>query len=104
MLKLKIEFQVTILLVIIGGMAITLGYLSYRSISEIVSSIHMEAIPDKYLYQIKDLASDLNSLENDIRLYILTNNPDDLESVKEIQNQLVLNIDFHSPNRPYSSY
>ncbi len=72
MKKLKIEIQVTILTICIAVAVIGSGFLAYESLSKIVDTIHKEARPDLKLLLIKDIASDLNEVENTIRLYSLT--------------------------------
>ncbi|HZL09798.1 MAG TPA: response regulator [Prolixibacteraceae bacterium] len=72
MKKLKIEIQVTILTICIAVAVAVSGYLAYQSFSQIVDSIHKEARPDLKLLLIKDIASDLNEVENTVRLYSLT--------------------------------
>ena len=72
MKKLKIEIQVTILTICIAVAVIISGYLAWQSLSKIVDTIHKEARPDLKLLLIKDIASDLNEVENTIRLYSLT--------------------------------
>ena len=72
MKKLKIEIQVTILTICIAIAVIVSGYLAYQSLSKIVDTIHKEARPDLKLLLIKDIAADLNQVENTIRLYSLT--------------------------------
>ncbi len=74
MKKLKIEIQVTILTIGIAVAVIVSGYLAYQSLSRIVDAIHKAARPDLKLILIKDIASDLNEVENTIRLYSLTGN------------------------------
>jgi signal transduction histidine kinase/CheY-like chemotaxis protein len=77
MMKFRIEIQIALLAFIIGTAVLTAGYLAYESMSQIVSSIHREAQPDNRLFLIKDLNADLASMENNVRLYILTDNEED---------------------------
>ncbi|HEY3373328.1 MAG TPA: hypothetical protein VGK10_20965, partial [Prolixibacteraceae bacterium] len=72
MKKIKIEIQITILTFCIAIAVIVSGYLAYQSLSKIVDTIHKEARPDLKLLLIKDIAADLNEVENTIRLYSLT--------------------------------
>lgn len=72
MKKLKIEIQITILTICIAIAVIVSGYLAFQSLSKIVNTIHKEARPDLKLLLIKDIAADLNEVENTIRLYSLT--------------------------------
>ncbi len=79
MSKLKIEFQITVLIIIIGIVVVTIGYFSYKSLSQIVQSIQQGTRPDNKIYIIKDIASDLMALENTVRLYGLTKKYDELD-------------------------
>jgi CHASE3 domain sensor protein len=92
MAKLRIEIQVTLLAVIIAGSVIATGYLAYKSLSNIVFSIQQEATPDYQLFAIKDIASDLATIENSVRLYVLTNEEQNLEPYhqtgEEVRNKL----------------
>jgi signal transduction histidine kinase/CheY-like chemotaxis protein len=82
--KLKIEIQVTILTICIAAAVIVSGYLAYQSLSNIVDTIHKEARPDLKLLLIKDIASDLNEVENTIRLYSLTGDNSFLRPYKQL--------------------
>ncbi len=72
MKRITIEFQVTLLTALIVIAVIFSGFLVYQSLSQIVDSIHKEARPDFKLLLIKDIESDLSSVENTVRLYTLT--------------------------------
>jgi len=91
--KFKIEIQITILSLIIGAAVVTSGYYAYKSLSDIVYSIHQEATPDYQLFLVKDLAADLASLENNARLYILTNKKNDLAPYQTLQKEIVSKIE-----------
>lgn len=93
MAKFKIEIQITILSLIIGAAVVTSGYYAYKSLSDIVYSIHQEATPDYQLFLVKDLAADLASLENNARLYILTNKKNDLAPYQTLQKEIVSKIE-----------
>jgi len=54
------------------------GYLSYRNISAIVSSIHVDVTPDLRVLTIREISMDLENAENSIRLYTITNDSMDL--------------------------
>jgi CHASE3 domain sensor protein len=54
------------------------GYLSYRNISSIVSSIHVDVTPDLRVVTIREISMDLEKAENSIRLYTITNDSLDL--------------------------
>ncbi|HSO88170.1 MAG TPA: response regulator [Draconibacterium sp.] len=92
MTKFKIEIQITFLAIIIGAVVSTIGYFSYKNLSSIVYSIHQEALPDNKLFLIKDIAAELTTLEHTLRLYVLTNNDEDLEQYNSHQRHIVLNL------------
>ncbi|RKD86336.1 hybrid sensor histidine kinase/response regulator [Mangrovibacterium diazotrophicum] len=70
----KIEIQITLLTLIIGAAVAGSGYLVYKSLSEIIDSIHREARPDYKLLLIKDISSELSEVENSVRLFSFTGN------------------------------
>jgi len=72
MKQYKIEVQFILLTICIAVAVIVSGALAYKSLSEIVDTIHKEARPDLKLLLIKDISSDLSEVENTIRLYSLT--------------------------------
>ncbi len=88
MSKFRIEIQITLLVLIIGAAVVTSGYFAYQSLSDIIDSIHQEALPDNKLFLIKDVNSDLTALENNVRLYVLSNNDDDLSRYQTLQKQI----------------
>ncbi len=81
---LKTEIQVIILSICIGAVVIVSGKMAYESLAQIVETIHKEARPDIRLLTIKDITSDLNQVENSIRLYSLTNNGAFLRSYRQL--------------------
>lgn len=93
MSKFKIEIQITLLSLVIGAAVVTSGFYAYKSLSNIVDSIHNEARPDYQLFLVKDLAADLASLENNARLYILTNKRADLAPYQTLQKQIYSRIE-----------
>jgi signal transduction histidine kinase/DNA-binding response OmpR family regulator len=84
MKKFRIEIQVILLTVSIAVAVIVSGYLAYQSLSKIVDTIHKEARPDFKLILIKDIAADLNKVENTIRLYSLTGNGSFLRPYRQL--------------------
>ena len=96
MSKFKIEIQVTLIALIIGAAVVTSGYFAYKSLSNIVYSIHNETRPDNRIFIMKDIANDLTALENNVRLYSLTNNRSDLKLYDTIQNKIISNIEYLS--------
>ena len=88
MSKFKIEIQITLLSVFIGVVVVASGYFAYQSLSEIVTLIHREAVPNNRLFIIKNLAADLATLENNARLYILTDESEDLQPYNETRQKI----------------
>lgn len=88
----RIEFQITLLTLIIAvGVAVS-GYLVYQSLSQIIDSIHQEARPDFKLILIKEIASDLNEVENSVRLFSLTGNEEFISSYRKGYQQAQQNL------------
>lgn len=84
MRTLRIQIQLIILTLGIAAAVGISGYLAYQSLSQIVDTIHKEARPDLKLLLIKDISSDLNEVENTIRLYSLTSNTSFLRSYRQL--------------------
>ena len=101
MKRIKVEIQVTFLTIIIAGAMIGSGYLVYSSLSEIVDSIHKESRPDSRLLLLKDIASDLTGVENSVRMYSLTGDPDYMMDYRQlsasVQQQLTKLKDYEIP-------
>lgn len=93
MLKFRIEILITLVAISLGIVVVTIGYFSYKSLAKIVYSVHQAALPDNRLYLIKDLGADLTALEHSARLYILTDNNDDLEDFYAIEDSLAKNLE-----------
>ena len=89
MLKHSFEILVGILVTIGVALVLATGYLSYKSISAIVASIHEDTQPDEKLVIISEIATGLDKAENSIRLYAYTKNSDDLKPYSN----LIENID-----------
>jgi signal transduction histidine kinase/HPt (histidine-containing phosphotransfer) domain-containing protein len=70
--KLTIELKIAILIVITAGLVGIAGYISYKSISYIVSTIKKEAQPNMSLVLIKEINSSLIQAESSIKYYVLT--------------------------------
>ena len=65
------------------------GYLSYRNLSSIVSSIQVDLKPDVRLLSIRDISMDLEKAQNSIRIYSSTHDTADLRPY----NTIISNID-----------
>ncbi len=57
------------------------GYLSYRNLSSIVSSIHVDVKPELRLLSIREISMDLEKAQNSIRIYTITNDTLDLQTL-----------------------
>ncbi len=96
MSKFKVEIQITLIAIIIGAAVITSGYFAYKSLSEIVTTIQKDSRPDNRLFLMKDIANELVALENNVRLYTLTNNRSDLKLYDTIQTRIINKIEYLS--------
>ena len=67
---------------------IATGYLSYRNLSSIVSSIPIDVRPERILLNIREISTDLEHAENSVRIYMITDNSNDLESYYTIINNI----------------
>ena len=65
------------------------GYLSYRNLSSIVSSIQVDVKPELRLVSIREISMDLEKAQNSIRLYTNTKNTQNLKTYYTI----ISNID-----------
>lgn len=92
MVKFRIEIQITLLALVIAAAIITTGYLGYKSIAQIVDSIHQAARPDQALLLINNADIGLSEIESKTRLYVLTNKADDTLAYRELQNSVFVNL------------
>jgi signal transduction histidine kinase/CheY-like chemotaxis protein len=93
MAKIRIEFQITVLVIIIASAVIATGYMAYKSLSGIITTVRQEANPNYQLFLIKDITADLASLENVVRLYVLTGNDEDLAPYRELNEKVAEKLD-----------
>ncbi len=82
MRKHLLEIVIGLLITIGAALVIGSGYLSYQSISAIVSSIHKENKPDEKLLLIRDIATGLDKAEDGIRIYAYSRRKSDLAAYK----------------------
>ncbi len=61
------------------GLLSATGYVSYRKLSTIVSSINVDINPELRLVSIRDISMDLEKAQNSIRIYSITNDNQDLQ-------------------------
>ncbi len=88
MRRIKIEIPITILTVILFALLALSGNLVYKSLSDIVSSVLIEARPNNKLILVKDITSNLNEVENTVKLYSLSDNNSYLNKYYELNNNL----------------
>jgi signal transduction histidine kinase/CheY-like chemotaxis protein/CHASE3 domain sensor protein len=93
MRKFRIEILISILTIIIGLVVTTIGYLSYKSLTNIVVEIKEGTQPDNKVAQIKDIAANLTLLEQTVRFYVLTNSNDDLEQYYFLEDSIYRQIE-----------
>lgn len=84
MKKISIQIKVGILMLSAVILLLAAGYLSYRNISSIVSSIPVDIKPELRLITIREISMDLQNAENSLRLYKVTNDTSDLKPYYKI--------------------
>lgn len=88
MRKVKIEIPIILLTIVMLALMALSGNLVYKSLSEIVNSMLAESHPDNKLLLVKDANSDLNEMENVVKLYALSEKKSYLNDYYEINNSL----------------
>lgn len=88
MARFKIEFQITILALIIAAAVAVAGYFVSTNISGIVGSMEKLAQPDHKLYLLKDISSDLVIVENSARMFVLTHDKKALVPFDSLQTRI----------------
>jgi signal transduction histidine kinase/CheY-like chemotaxis protein/HPt (histidine-containing phosphotransfer) domain-containing protein len=73
--QIKIGFLMILAVILLSGT----GYLSYRNLSSIVSSIQVDIKPELRLLSIREISMDLEKAQNSIRIYSITNDTADLQ-------------------------
>ena len=79
MRKVPLELKVGLLLVGTIVLMVSAGFLTYRNMSSMVSSILKQARPDLGLVHLKEISSNLTDADNSVRLYMVTGNDDYLK-------------------------
>jgi signal transduction histidine kinase/CheY-like chemotaxis protein/HPt (histidine-containing phosphotransfer) domain-containing protein len=77
--KISLQFKIGLLMIMAVGLLSATGYLSYRNLSTIVSSINVDINPELRLLSIRDISMDLEKAQNSIRIYTITNETQDLQ-------------------------
>ena len=89
MKKTSIQTKIGFLMILAVTVLSAAGYLSYRNISSIVSSINIDVKPEIRLFIIRDISMDLEKAQNSIRIYSVTKEPRDIRPYYSI----ISNID-----------
>jgi len=71
--KLSIQIKIGLLMMLAVLLLLATGYLSYRNLSSIVSSIPIDLKPERMLLNIREISTDLEKAENSVRIYMITN-------------------------------
>ncbi len=77
--KNSLQVKIALLMIVAVVLLSAMGYLSYRSLSSIVASIHIDANPEIRLIAIRDISMDLEKADNSIRMYNITKNRKNLQ-------------------------
>jgi signal transduction histidine kinase/CheY-like chemotaxis protein/HPt (histidine-containing phosphotransfer) domain-containing protein len=89
MKKIPVQIKIGFLMISAVVLISATGYLSYRNLSSIVSSIQMDMKPELRLLSIREISMDLEKAQNSIRIYTITNNTTDLRQYYSV----ISNID-----------
>ncbi len=79
MKKIPVQIKIGSLMLLAVVILSAAGYLSYRNLSSIVSSIKVDQKPDLRLITIREISMDLERAQNSIRIYTLTKDTLDLQ-------------------------
>lgn len=77
--KNPLQIKVGILMILAVIILSATGYLSYRNLSSIVTSINVEEKPELRLLSIREISMDLEKAQNSIRIYKITGDTSDLK-------------------------
>jgi signal transduction histidine kinase/CheY-like chemotaxis protein/HPt (histidine-containing phosphotransfer) domain-containing protein len=89
MKKIPVQIKIGSLMIVAAVLISATGYLSYRNLSAVVSSIREEYNPGSMLLSIREISIDLEKAQNSLRIYTVTGNTDDLKPYYKI----ISNID-----------
>ena len=82
--KISIQIKIGLLMILAVILLSATGYLSYRNLSSIVSSVQVDLKPDARLLNIRDISMDLEKAQNSIRIYSNTHDSLDLRPYNDI--------------------
>jgi len=91
--KISVQTKIGLLLVLAVALLSAAGYLSYRNLSSIVTSLQLDLKPDPRLSSIREISMDLEKAQNSIRIYTSTNNSADLRPYYSIISTINSKVD-----------
>jgi signal transduction histidine kinase/FixJ family two-component response regulator/HPt (histidine-containing phosphotransfer) domain-containing protein len=86
--KISIQIKIGLLMILAVSLLTATGYLSYRNLSSIVSSIQFDLKPDARLLSIREISMDLEKAQNSIRIYTSTHDSIDLRPYRKITSNI----------------
>jgi signal transduction histidine kinase/CheY-like chemotaxis protein/HPt (histidine-containing phosphotransfer) domain-containing protein len=101
--KISIQTKIGLLMILAVVLLSAAGYLSYRNLSSIVTSIQLNLKPDLRLLSIRDISMDLEKAQNSIRIYTITHDTLELQTYYNIISKLdkkVLRLSSEFQNDP----
>lgn len=82
--KNSVQIKIGVLMVLAVVLLSATSYMSYRNLSLIVSSININVKPEKRLFSIRDITTDLEKAENALRIYNITRDSSDLRPYYDV--------------------
>ncbi len=79
MKRTSIQIKIGLLMILAVILLSAAGYLSYRNLSSIVSSIKVDERPEQMLLSIREIQMELEKAESSIRIFAITNDTMDLQ-------------------------
>jgi len=92
MKKIPLQIKIGLLMALAVVLISATGYLSYRNLSKVVSSISDDDNPESMLLSIREISLDLEKAQNSVRIYTVTGLPADLNPYYKIIANLDLKI------------
>jgi signal transduction histidine kinase/CheY-like chemotaxis protein/CHASE3 domain sensor protein/HPt (histidine-containing phosphotransfer) domain-containing protein len=86
--KIPVQIKIGLLMIVTVAILSAAGYLSYRNISSIVSSIPIDVNPELRLLSIREISMDLEKAENSIRIFNVTNDTLDLQPYYKVVSEI----------------
>jgi signal transduction histidine kinase/CheY-like chemotaxis protein/HPt (histidine-containing phosphotransfer) domain-containing protein len=77
--KSSLQIKIGLLMILAVFLLLATGYLSYRNLSSVVSSIRIDYQPERTLMNIREMSTDLEQAENSFRRYMITERRRDLQ-------------------------